>query len=59
VPARAWSAARSALRRVGGRLTTIGRIEAGRGAYLARDSEERPMPAGGWRPFDRTMEPPR
>jgi thiamine-monophosphate kinase len=45
--------ARGAVRRVGGRLTVIGRVERGSGAWLEVDGRSRPMPAGGWRPFGR------
>jgi thiamine monophosphate kinase len=51
VPSRAAAPARSAVRAVGGRLTVIGRVEHGQGAYLERAGRRLPMPAGGWRPF--------
>jgi thiamine-monophosphate kinase len=51
VPSRAAAPARSAVRAVGGRLTVIGRVERGQGAYLERAGRRIPMPAGGWRPF--------
>jgi len=51
VPPRVADRAAAAVRRVGGRLTTIGRIERGTGAWLEARGRLRPMPAGGWRPF--------
>jgi thiamine-monophosphate kinase len=37
----------------GGRLTRIGRIDTGRGAWLAHGARTEPMPRAGWRPFER------
>ncbi len=51
VPAADAARARAAVGRVGGRLSDIGRIEPGEGAWLEVDGRSRPMPAGGWRPF--------
>lgn len=53
---RGLSPAERAVRRGGGRLTVIGRVERGRGAWLVRDgargrTRREPMPSGGWRPF--------
>ncbi|HXY47790.1 MAG TPA: thiamine-phosphate kinase [Thermoplasmata archaeon] len=45
--------AQRAVRSVGGRLTTIGRIERGRGAWLESLSGTVPMPPAAWRPFVR------
>jgi len=39
------------VRAVGGRLTAIGTVERGSGAWLMGPSGARPMPAGGWDPF--------
>jgi len=58
VPARDAALARAAVRRVGGRLTTVGRVERGGGAWLEVQGRSRPMPAGGWRPFRRTRPGP-
>jgi len=44
--------ARAALRRLGCRLTVIGRVEKGRGAWLERDGRLAPLPLAGWRHFD-------
>ena len=43
----------SGVRRVGGRLTVIGRVTQGSGAWLSRGQRSRPMPPAGWRPFAR------
>jgi thiamine-monophosphate kinase len=49
-----------AVRARGGRITPIGRVEAGRGAWLAgRGGEAVPMPESGWQPFGRTRLPAR
>jgi thiamine-monophosphate kinase len=53
VPAASADRARAAVRRAGGRLTTIGRVERGEGAWLEVRGRSRPMPAGGWRPFQK------
>jgi len=45
--------ATAALRRLGCRLSEIGWVEAGRGAWLDSDGRRTAMPEGGWRPFDR------
>ena len=47
------AAARGAVRRAGGRLTEIGRVRAGTGAWLRGRSKTVPMPDAGWRPFAR------
>jgi thiamine-monophosphate kinase len=44
-------AAQRAVRRAGGRLTPIGLVEHGHGAFLSAGRKPSPMPAGGWRPF--------
>ncbi len=46
--------AERAVRARGGRLTRIGRIEAGRGAWLESNGRTIPMPPAGWQPFERT-----
>jgi thiamine-monophosphate kinase len=46
-----WRRASEAVRRSGGRLTAIGRVEPGRGAWLETDGRREPMPEAGWRPF--------
>jgi len=51
-PARLVAAARE-VRDVGGRLSRIGTVQRGRGAFLVGARGERPMPRGGWRPFGR------
>ncbi len=51
IPRRRWRAARAAVRRSGGRLTEIGRVESGRGAWIVGRRGREPMPEGGWRPF--------
>jgi len=50
---RSFRAAQRAVRRVGGRLTAIGRVAPGRGAWLRIGGRTRPMPPAGWRPFAR------
>jgi thiamine-monophosphate kinase len=45
--------ARRAVGSVGGRLTSIGRIERGRGAWLEGLTGTVQMPPTAWRPFDR------
>jgi len=59
LPAPAFSAAKRAVRRVGGRLTAIGRVTRGRGAWLRTGGRLRPMPPAGWRPFARRTRRPR
>ena len=53
LPGRSFPAAQRAVRAVGGRLTAIGRVARGRGAWLEQRGTLRPMPAAGWRPFAR------
>ncbi len=50
---------REPIRRVGGRLTAIGRVTRGRGAWLRTGGRLRPMPPAGWRPFARRTRRPR
>ena len=53
LPARAFPAAERAVRKVSGRLTAIGRVSRGRGAWLRSEGGVRPMPPAGWQPFGR------
>jgi thiamine-monophosphate kinase len=50
---RGFPAAQEAVRRAGGRLTAIGRVARGRGAWLRVGPRSGPMPPAGWRPFAR------
>ncbi len=50
---RGFPAAQRAVRDVGGRLSAIGRVAPGRGAWLASGGRMRPMPPAGWQPFVR------
>ena len=52
VPPAAVNRAVARVRAVGGRLTPIGRVERGRGAWLSHDRALEPMPRPGWRPFE-------
>jgi thiamine-monophosphate kinase len=51
VPRKNWTVAERAVRRIGGRLTRVGRVERGRGAWLESAGVRAPMPAAGWQPF--------
>ncbi|HTT35118.1 MAG TPA: thiamine-phosphate kinase, partial [Thermoplasmata archaeon] len=52
VPSGALAAARAAVRDVGGRLTAVGRVVRGAGAFLGRGPRRRsPLPRAGWDPF--------
>jgi len=53
LPPRSFPAAQAAVRRAGGRLSSIGRVARGRGAWLTIGRRTRPMPPAGWRPFAR------
>jgi len=53
LPTRSFPAAERAVRAIGGRLTAIGYVRRGRGAWLVSGSRVRPMPPAGWRPFSR------
>ena len=57
VPRKAWVRAERAVRRSGGRLTLVGRVERGRGAWLETAGMRRPMPEAGWQPFG-VVDPP-
>jgi thiamine-monophosphate kinase len=49
--------ARAAVRRAGGNLTRIGRVERGANAWLATATGLVPMPAPGWVPFESELRP--
>jgi thiamine-monophosphate kinase len=51
LPPRRWRAAERAVQRARGRLTIIGRVERGQGAWLETAGVRIPMPAAGWQPF--------
>jgi thiamine-monophosphate kinase len=51
LPPGAFPTAERAVRRSGGRLTAIGRVVRGQGAWLQSGGRVRPMPPAGWRPF--------
>jgi thiamine-monophosphate kinase len=51
--------ARRAVRAVGGRLTAIGQVVPGRGAWIGHGDHWVPMPAPGWRPFSTHRRLPR
>jgi len=53
LPPRSFPAARRRVRAVGGRLTAIGRVVRGHGAWLQVGGRLRPMPPAGWKPFAR------
>lgn len=53
LPARSFRPAAKAVRRAGGRLTAVGRVARGRGAWLRSGATVRPMPPAGWQPFAR------
>ena len=53
LPPHAVPRASAAVVRVGGRLTVVGRVERGRGAWLAHANGLRAMPPAGWQPFER------
>jgi thiamine-monophosphate kinase len=59
VPRARWARATAAVRNSGGRLTEIGRVERGAGAWLETAGRRVPMPEAGWRPFDRGVAPAR
>jgi len=48
-----------AVRSVRGGLTVVGRVERGRGAWLAHGKTVEPMPPPGWRPFEPGRRRPR
>ena len=53
LPVSEFAAARTRVRAVGGRLTAIGRVATGQGAWLIRARRARSMPRSGWSPFAR------
>jgi thiamine-monophosphate kinase len=58
LPPRAWPRAEAAVRAAGGRLTRVGRVERGRGAWLQTEGVLGPMPPAGWQPFGPADSPP-
>ena len=52
LPPSALGPARAAVRRCHGSLTVIGRVEEGVGSWVESHRATRPMPPGGWQPFD-------
>ena len=59
LPPGAVAVAGAAVRRVGGRLTAIGRVERGAGSWLQRGASRTEVPPGGWRPFEPSGRLPR
>jgi thiamine-monophosphate kinase len=59
VPRKRWTRAARAVERSGGRLTLVGRVERGRGAWLDVAGTRRPMPEAGWQPFGPHVSPTR
>ncbi len=51
VPARSVASLLRRVRRLGCRLTVVGRVERGRGAWLERNGYRTPLPPAGWQPF--------
>lgn len=51
VPRRALPRAVAAVRRAGGQITVVGRVERGRGAWIETLRRRLPMPEPGWQPF--------
>ncbi|HTW76502.1 MAG TPA: thiamine-phosphate kinase [Thermoplasmata archaeon] len=51
LPPDRWARAHRAVVRAGGRLTRIGRVERGVGAWLRSGAREEAMPPPGWDPF--------
>jgi thiamine-monophosphate kinase len=51
LPRGRWARAVRSVRSAGGRLTRVGRIERGGGAWLERDGRREPLPSAGWQPF--------
>ncbi len=54
VPAGSVDRAIQAVRAAGGRVTVVGTVATGRGAFLRSNGREIPMPRAGWRPFRRS-----
>jgi thiamine-monophosphate kinase len=52
LPSRAVEPSRRALRALGTRLTVVGRVEPGEGAWLVVGGRERPMPSATWKSFE-------
>ena len=57
IPAEDLRRAEEAVRAQGGRLTRIGWVEGGSGAWLATTSGLLPMPPAGWAPFESDVRP--
>lgn len=53
IPPDRFRSAQTGLRRHGCPLTVIGRAERGRGAWLERAGQRRPLPFAGWQHFER------
>jgi thiamine-monophosphate kinase len=56
LPSRTFPAAQRAVRSAGGRLTAVGRVSRGAGAWLRTGERLRPMPPAGWQPFARRIQ---
>ncbi|HLM92153.1 MAG TPA: thiamine-phosphate kinase [Thermoplasmata archaeon] len=52
LPPTVLSRARTAVEKVGRRLTVIGRVDRGSGSWLESAGARHVMPPGGWQPFD-------
>jgi thiamine-monophosphate kinase len=59
IPRKAWVRAQRAVDRSGGRLTLVGRVERGTGAWLETGGARIPMPDAGWQPFGKDPTPTR
>ncbi|HYA57102.1 MAG TPA: hypothetical protein VEH57_01370, partial [Thermoplasmata archaeon] len=57
LPPRAFPPAARAVRKVGGRLTAVGQVRPGRGAWLRSGGRVTPMPPAGWAPFSARRRP--
>jgi len=53
LPPRRFPSAQRSVRAAGGRLTAIGTVARGHGAWLRVGPRVRPMPPAGWKPFAR------
>lgn len=58
IPRASWAGARAAVGKTGGRLTEVGRVERGAGAWLETGARRVPMPESGWQPFGPDDSPP-
>jgi thiamine-monophosphate kinase len=59
LPRSRWGRAQRAVRRSGGRLTLVGHVERGGGAWLESAGVRAPMPPAGWQPFAAASDPGR